>query len=391
MNNLKKYLLTLLLLFFFRASPHSLDTTLTGTIASRVITYTPIFGEYDYANGFIEFDNGFTCTSDPTDYLGTNIPKIGVNASASGTIDLSHGALRLTNDLHLHGNYGIVGSYDHPYGDPGIGFNVKGCIYLGGNTLYLDSDFTFTSGYLCFAENGTIDGQGNQVYLNGGKLQLEFSNRDQNNPLYLTLKNMTIYGAVYNNFIQKEPDPYITRGHTVLTLENVTFIFPTQQNPLTYDNFLQFDPKALYISGDVKFFGDHSVVRLALSGGYPYYGGINIMHNSNLYAGPSIYLSQYRPSAISLWSFEDHTSQLFLDNAIWQPSNPGIDMTGGTIHFNGECSIILDSGPTILGGTTASEDMDIIFNSGSHVKVYSTTDSDAGRTLVIKNYNSVPY
>ena len=394
MCNIKKYVLALLLLFFFKANPHSLDTTLTGTIASRVITYTPTFGDYEYAKGFIEFQNGFTCTSDPNDYNGLKVPKIGVTAPVAGTVNLSQGCLRLMQDMHLYGSYNIIGANSHPRGDinfPTLGL-VKGCIFLGGKTLFLDSNLTLTAGYLCFSDDGVIDGQGHDIYLNGGTLQVEFENRWQGNPMTLTLKNMTIHNAVYNNFIQRELTGSSILGHTNLILENVTFTFPQQVFPLTLDNYLMLDPKSLVIRGVVSFVGNHNFVRFALSAIWPYYGYINIEKNSRLYIGPSLYLSQYRyGSPATSFTFIDKTSELFLDNAFWQPSNNGLVMEKGTIIINGKCGLMIDADTPTIGGSTPEDDMDILFFPGARWEVYSSLESYAERRLIISNHDSSNY
>jgi len=386
MNSMRKYYL-MLLLFCNSASPHSLDTTLTGTTASRVITYTPIFGEYDYAKGFIEFQNGFTCTSDPTDYMGTKVPQVGINGPVKGTINLNQGAIKLTQDLHLHDTFNILGANSFPQNN-----NVKGCVFLGGKTLFLDNNLTLTAGYLCFSDDGTIDGQGHTITLNGGILQVAFEARGAGDAYYpnpamnLTLKNLTIYNAHNTNLIQNFP-AHTHAGYTNLTLDNVTFKFPP-------NNTLTINPRSLIISNLASFVGYKSTINVIVNGGYPFFGAISILHNSRFYMGPTTTYLSYMPGIEQApMVFQDRTSEFFLDSATFSMGavNSSRVFTGGTFVINGICTFYTNTTYTTFGGSTATDDMDIIFLPSARLKVLSESTGSSNQNFVFNNNNSASY
>lgn len=390
MADFKKYGLLCTFLMFCSLHAHSLDTTLTGTIASRVITYTPKFGDYEYAKGFIEFANGLTCTSNPSDPAGSFVPKIGVNGPLTGTIDLSQGSMRLTDDLWLNGTFNIIGANQYPYcnkyvTDPSI-FNVKGCIFLGGKTLFLDNNLTLTAGYLCFSDDGTVDGQGNTITLAGGKLMTAFNYRDQIWTMNLTLKNMTIYNAndTDGNFIQIGPGWY--EGFTYLTLDNVTFKFAPNKN-------FTMGSMDLTIKNQVSFLGRNNIINFSISHSHPRYGAVNISHNSRLYMGQSLtFLSSFYAQDL-LILFADKTSELFLDSATLYTSSANNARTfkGGTFVINGKCGLYTDTGYPTFGGSTPAEDMDILFLSGSRWEVNAAVPSSPDQAFYIRNNDATPY
>jgi len=366
MCNFKKYLLSLLLLFSYRASPHSLDTTLTGTLASRVITYSPKFGEYEYAKGFIEFTNGFTCTSDPTNYTATKVPQIGVNIPVAGIIDVSQGAIKLTDDLYLGDSTRIISANALPSTT-----NAKGCIFLNNNTLYLDSDLTLTAGYLFFPQSGVIDGQGHSIFLDGGALGFDGYWADASLST-ITLRNMTIHNARAGDWWEP-PAPYsfIHNSNVRFVFDNVTFICKQTSSPLF------FTCDSIDIIRQTRFEGKGGYIL------FKNWNGVNIHQTSRLYVGPG--------NNISLWirsgdvSFADKSSEIYLDTAALQPTLYNPNWTHGTILINGICGLVCDAAAMTLGGTSVDDDMDILFFPGSRWQLRST--GGPANMVTLNNYD----
>lgn len=134
-----KFLKNIFVLFMFLLKNQvsalgSLDTTLSGTDKSVVVTTNWKFDPGAYAKGFIAFQNGFEVAATSTLLFETPIPIV-------GTIKLNGGTLKLTNDIYL----GKLATIQGPgFIDPsGASIYLMDIEFITGGTIFVTSAGTF--------------------------------------------------------------------------------------------------------------------------------------------------------------------------------------------------------------------------------------------------------
>jgi|GEM_PF-4440125 len=284
------------------------------------------------AEGFVWLRGGFLIAGETTSDITMEIV-----APVMGSMTLNSKTLKLLSDLHLASNAAFVGN---------------GTIDGGGNTITLDGDLAYT-GELTIDGDTIFNGKGGRIDLTGGG---GFTVSDGKT---LTFKNVTLDG-----------------------LDASAFTMATATSKLVFDNAtINFSAGYTFTTGAIDVYGT-SVIRCGpgatnLTVQFDSASNLTIQSYANLILDHGITL-QHNNTVTNNIVFASESSTLTLLGATLEAEHAnGLVLKKGALVFDHTSAL---QGNITLGATGSTDDLEIIFLPGARTKAQGS-----GKTLIIAN------